>query len=972
MKCPNLAAASSWIIVALIAGRGAAIGAEGDLASARAEIELARTYKYKDYKNQSSFFFHATGTTGDVKAAASYDDLIAQFQKRLEADKPGKRTPQELYRSAINTLTRRVASGESGEAAEWLRDGLAEYIEGETLVGNQSPIDALRSQFPRINKEGKATESLEPADLVNKADARFRDALDALRVLHVRPDLFRDGDEGNPGRDNPFGFVKNGRGEEVLNELKITLNAVERKVRAGVTRGKLLFNESGKGKAEDLNDNRTKAKNALKASGQEGYLWLATAALHGSPTALSRNGSGEIRSQIGTAERVFQMIRRGENPDGYVKDFVPSKPVKDLYADAVSAVVEANTDENTARNATREYDNSLQALRSELTAQRGEFRKPLQRLSGLRIEDNGSVLGSDGNPLPFIIATAEGRGQFMQHLRTTIRGNLRELFEEMTRNGLLPGEPGDLSALPVLPAGALKPSGDIGVRLLELRAANLAMMTQLRTLKDYPDRVRIEEERVGSIAQVITETSGQIGAKQFAMGLANAVTFSLNVPFTGTPYATTSVNPGSIFSGFKQREITELQGSMQVTMERTNSAAVIKNLLMEQARAFLEVQQAQNRVVQSQAILENMLTETERLLEDWASTKQGAAEVYLRYPTFRIERDQAIHRAEQSFQRAREAAYFAAKALQYEWAGEEFSNPIGNRGSGIDVPLKPGYEPFARTESLFGAKDTLELRDFLKALYDWHDKMSTNSLRGNPRANQAAFAQPISLRQNLLGYHDELKNDGQDIDSVRRKNLELFRNWLRAHTERDKDGVAHLRFEFATEIDSRRMFAWDEYNQKILRIGVGFRGGDLGVVRPMAQIAQGGTASLRRYPPSPPPGINERVSLSGLGTKELGDVLTRQAEQRTYVKVLALLNPGAKDFEFDQKGIMQAGLQELSVAADRWTFHLNMSDPANKSFPLDQVSDILFVIEYTFNHPSTLVGESLRVEGARLDPLTRR
>ena len=451
----------------------------------------------------------------------------------------------------------------------------------------------------------------------------------------------------------------------MLNELKIVLGVVERKVRSGVTRGKLLFNESAKGAGTDkaVESNRNEATRALKAAGQEGYLWLAaTAALHSSPTAFSRNGSGEIRANLGTAERVFQMIRHGENPDGYVKDFIPSKAIKDLYGDAVSAVVEANTDENAAWRTTRDYDNSLAALRSELNAQRAEFKKPLGRLSGLRVTDTGSIVGPDGKPMPLNIATAEGRGQFMQHLRTNIRGNLRELFEDMRKKGLLPSEPVDLSALPTIPEKDLKPPGEIGIQLLELRTANLALMTQVKAFKDYSERIRIEEERVRGNAQVLEESMGQIGAKQVAMGWANAVTSSLNIPFVGTPYVSINFNPGSIISGYLQRDISEIQAKMQVKMEGTNSAAVIKNLLLDQARAFLEVQQAQNRVVQAQAVLENMLTETERLLEDWAGSREGAAEVYFRYPTYRIERDQAIQRADLSFQRAREAAYFAAKA----------------------------------------------------------------------------------------------------------------------------------------------------------------------------------------------------------------------------------------------------------------------------------------------------------------------
>ena len=175
---------SCMIPLCLILAPVAIPGAEGDLAKARSELDLARTYKYKNYKNDSKFFFHATGTTGDVNAPASYKDLVDQFPKPLEAD-PQKRSPQELYRSAIEILTGLVADGETGPAAALLRDALAEYIEGEILVGNQDLIDALRSRFPRVDDKGKPTESLKPSVLVDSADAHFRSALDSLRALRT-------------------------------------------------------------------------------------------------------------------------------------------------------------------------------------------------------------------------------------------------------------------------------------------------------------------------------------------------------------------------------------------------------------------------------------------------------------------------------------------------------------------------------------------------------------------------------------------------------------------------------------------------------------------------------------------------------------------------------------------------------------------------------------------------------------------
>jgi hypothetical protein len=952
--------------------RGAEIDVSKEVARAGQELQLARTYKYKKADDGKEYFFHAVGggegKKEKLKLAPTYSDLLKSYRTPLSrAQDTLMRTPRDLFQSAVMRLTSVMKTQPSRETARLLRDAVSEHIEGESLLGNDALINALRSRFPKVNKEGKPEESLEPPELLRASSKYFQSALDALEVLSTHPRLLRDGSDARG--PNPFGFVKNSKGDEVLNELYIAMGAVERKVRVGVEQGKMMFNESAAGRQSVKDDAvqaaRTEAAEQLKQAGQEGYLWLATlGALHGDQTSLSRNGAGEVRTQLGTADRVYQMIRRGENPDGYVKDFIPSRPVDRLYTDAVNAVVEANNDENSARKATREYDDSLQVLRRELGSQREAFRKPLEQLTGLKILDDGSVF-RDQNALDFKISTAEGRERFMQYVRANINGNMRALFDDMVKARRLSTTQVDLGGLPQVPEGDRKPVGDIGVQILELRAANLALLEQIENVKSYPEKIRIEQQRVGKIARARRGNGAAVGALQVAMGFANSMSISFG---RGPP--TLNFHPGSIVSGFASAEITQLETDLQITIDDANSDAIIKNLLLEQRRAYDGIRQAENRVLQAQAVLDNMLVRTSGLLEDWAKSRQGAADVYFRYPMFRVERDQAIVRADQSFQRAREACYFAAKGLQYEWV-EAYSNPIASFGSASGESLPVGYDQFARIDSVFSARDTLQLKDFLGALYQWHTRLSTNGRRGSPR-QQKRFTKLISLRQDLWGYNDRLKGNDQSKEEIREKNISLFRQRIQKHLKRDDRGrITDLAFEFSTEIDSNRMFATDEWNQKILRMGIGLRGVDLGDTNPAVQITQGGVASLRKFPPKF--NVVERLSLSGLGTDSLRQVFNRPAEQRTYRKITkVLLNPSREDYTDNEEKNMDGGLAELSVAADRWTFHLDMADPANKDFPVRNLTDILFIFRYTFNHPPTALGDALQREQAKLSNVSRR
>src|SRR5205823_2562185 len=145
-------------------------------------------------------FFHAVG--GDVgnkerlPTAATYEDLVANYEKPLKAiqDATG-RPPRELFRSAIRRLT--AISNENPLALPVLRDATAEYIEGESLLGNDKLIKALRSRFPGNDEKGTPPT---PEERLVAAGENFQFALDALRVLSQHPSLLREGDSG--GSDN--------------------------------------------------------------------------------------------------------------------------------------------------------------------------------------------------------------------------------------------------------------------------------------------------------------------------------------------------------------------------------------------------------------------------------------------------------------------------------------------------------------------------------------------------------------------------------------------------------------------------------------------------------------------------------------------------------------------------------------------------------------------------------------------------
>ncbi len=127
---------------------------------------------------------------------------------------------------------------------------------------------------------------------------------------------------------------------------------------------------------------------------------------------------------------------------------------------------------------------------------------------------------------------------------------------------------------------------------------------------------------------------------------------------------------------------------------------------------------------------------------------------------------------------------------------------------------------------------------------------------------------------------------------------------------------------------------------------------------------------MRRFPPT---FANiERYSLSGYGLNTFEDVFGRPAEQRTYDKITEVqIQASRQDFLKEPERTMSSALVDMSVAADRWAFYMNFSDPSNRlktgeTFPIRNITDIEFIFMYSFNHPNDQLTAQLQSEVKRL------
>lgn len=231
----------------------------------------------------------------------------------------------------------------------------------------------------------------------------------------------------------------------------------------------------------------------------------------------------------------------------------------------------------------------------------------------------------------------------------------------------------------------------------------------------------------------------------------------------------------------------------------------------------------------------------------------------------------------------------------------------------------------------------------------------------------------ISLRRDILGLDEYIlrpTDDGTSTLNDRRKDrLSEFRDWLEVRLYEQRGSLSAFAFQFATDIDSDKYFPRDEWNQKILRIGINFVGDHLPVASPSVSLTQSGTVSVRRFPPVF--GNIERYSLSGYGLNEFEEVFGRPAEQRTYDKITEVqIQASRRDFLKAPEQTMSSALVDMSVAADRWAFFMNFNDPANRlrsgdPFPIRRLTDVELIFMYSFNHPRDDLAVQLQHEVKR-------
>lgn len=424
-----------------------------------------------------------------------------------------------------------------------------------------------------------------------------------------------------------------------------------------------------------------------------------------------------------------------------------------------------------------------------------------------------------------------------------------------------------------------------------------------------------------------------MSALSYAQAIANSTSITTGGSLTST---SVSINIGAEISGMIQGEKDILAATQSASIDGIQSAAVIKQILLEEATLLLSLQSAQVNLDIENARYDQYKSQLEQIISNYQQANENYVEAYYNNPAYRIERDQLVEAAEISFETAMTESYYAAKALEYLWS-EKFNNPVMRLDGGLAESLSPSFDPFIRAESVFASRfasvRSPSLDDFMDGLQAWDVKM--RQLRA-PAGQSASLS--LSMRKDILGYN----SDDIVYDKV------LFRDFI---SENRKPGLNvekdDLEFEFTIEIADESLLP-NHPNIKIedIRLNLvsgvqSIRGGS-DVSPALIDLVQLDKAMIRSFFAEYP--VNDDLIHYDL------------QEGRTIEKspFVATVESSIDNFASPQ-AIPNVQLEGHSPAITRWVLRIKMSRGQNEQLVLENLDDIELDIRYHFGKPRDVV-----------------
>ena len=721
-----------------------------------------------------------------------------------------------------------------------LRQTMAEIVnelqQGQTMVANQGLITALRIKYPRLTSDvdpnnansrmnapaGARTETaaidsaiLDYSLAVQYSAAAIKDyGSDILRAkapAGAEPfpqfPLYLTFTDPTLSHDTPI---------PIKNEYWQLTTAFERMELGRVEKAKKLWRLSSQDSTA-----LPEAKAECKTAGTQAYLAMALLAAGQTESDYQANEGNLLLAHVKNARDLFNNINAGVNPLGNDGSFIPNESFAAIYQAASDAVTEARSDQITARQETRTYQQYQAELRSELQNQRASFITPLNNLTGL-----DPALYNN-------MQTVDDRNDY----RITVQTRVQALLDGY-------------------PSASATGLGDYGSQVIAVLDAGESIKQAVNRLQNLSASIEISSWANARVNFVTAQTSGQLAAHDIARGYANGIAITSGASTLQGAFFGVTINSGAIISGYLNADDRDIQILQQAQIADINLEAQTRKSLLDVANLVIDIRRAKNQYDQQRLKLDQMLSLMDRYIEDLAHARDTAAPLYFQDPTFQVVVSTAMQRAENQLDYTVDKLYRLAKTLQYEWT-EGYQNPvIVPANSGEPASLENAlFDKFTNTDSLFFIRTADEAYDYISALKAWNSKLrriNVVSVRG-PNHSGPLTAVPISLRENILGLKPD-STRGYTLDN----SIRDFRNYLATKRVANYYNVANpsLSLAFQTEIDDNTFFpaTGAQWNMRINSIAIDVYAESGFSNQPVAtpELIQSGTVSLRRFWASPP------------------------------------------------------------------------------------------------------------------------
>lgn len=348
---------------------------------------------------------------------------------------------------------------------------------------------------------------------------------------------------------------------------------------------------------------------------------------------------------------------------------------------------------------------------------------------------------------------------------------------------------------------------------LELRDGSLMSIQALRLIQairealakkaqidSFGQKVRAELERNDDVNATIRYGAIEIAAIDAAIQLANAVNVSVCTCGLGSG-VNISFNPLLQYSIILETIRALRQAENAVAINSINSAASIRNLLIEQHVAIEELPVVALNSAIAGAELRRLLNNALRLVDDHIFFQGVTDTLWYRDPSMAFKLEKAEEEYQGLMQEYRIDLYKLSRMLEAAWT-ERFINPVKQANGSTIEPLNNGsFDEFVEAESVFSVVNHVRGQAFYNCLKAWDIKLRDPLFRGphNQTLWDANFfaGQPISLRRDILkliDYRYDFAGNKYEVDpALTRQSIQQFRAILLDLANRDPVNAGTLR-----------------------------------------------------------------------------------------------------------------------------------------------------------------------------------